>query len=379
MRQCLLATAALLLAACGSNPNIIEPSPLPELDPEYRVERLWSTHTGEGIGQAWLRLQPAVTERSVFAVDLHGRVTALDRETGKYRWQRDTGYAIAGGVHAAYGLVLFGTRDGEVVALSTEDGEQRWQATLSSEVLSAPNADGQRVVAQTIDGNAVALDIETGEQLWSFEANVPVLTLRGTSRPVFHNGRVLVAFASGKVAALESDSGVPAWEQQVAEPTGRSELDRLVDVDNNLIAEGGGIFVSSFQGKLAVLDENSGQPFWDRDMSSYTAMDASGGVLFLSDDESEIHAVNQRSGDTLWRQDKLRGRRLVGVVIHRGLAVTGDSDGYLHWLDTVDGRPLARTRHDRDGFAGAPVVHDKVLYALSRDGRVAAYVLEARD
>jgi outer membrane protein assembly factor BamB len=374
-----LAVAVLFLTACSKNPNIIEPSPLPEFEAEYRVEQVWRKNAGAGVDDSRMQLRPAATGRSVFAADVEGHVSAFARGKGHRRWRRDTGYRIAGGVEAAYGMVLFGTRDGEVVALSADNGDERWRARVGSEVLAAPATDGNQVVVQTLDGQVVSLNADTGEQRWSFNVSVPVLTLRGTSAPVIANNRVLTAFASGQLVALQSDGGVQAWQHQVAEPTGRSELDRLVDVDANLVVSDGAVFAATFQGKLAVVDLNNGRPYWKRDMSTHVAMDLGSSALFVADDESRVHAIQQRTGDTLWRQDKLRGRRLAGVVVHQQLPVTGDQDGYLHWLDASSGQPVARRRHGGDGFAGAPVVRDAVLYVLGRDGALAAYRLEPKD
>lgn len=381
MRLLRLSLLAVLagLAACSSNPYAIEPNPLPEIEPRFKVDRLWRTDTGAGTGKLHLAMIPAVTERAVFAADIKGRVTRLDRANGKRDWKVDTDLRISGGVYAGYGSVIVGTRDGEVLALDAETGERQWLVEVNSEVLSAPVADGSRLLVQTQDGHLLALEMSTGEQLWSFDVSVPVLTLRGTARPEIDGDRVYAGFASGQVVALDLETGVPVWQRQVAEPSGRSELDRLVDVDNNLIVEGGGVFASTFQGKLAVLDARAGRPFWDKDLSTYTPMAASSGVLFLADDEGHLYGVEQRSGSVLWRQQELYGRELVGTAVHNGLVVSGDFEGYLHWLDSVDGAFVARRRHDRSGFAGVPVVHDNTLYVLARDGNLAAYQLEARD
>jgi outer membrane protein assembly factor BamB len=179
------------------------------------------------------------------------------------------------------------------------------------------------------------------------------------------------------VVALELITGLPLWERRVAEPSGRSELDRLVDIDGNLVVQNGGLFVTTFQGKVAVLDEESGRIYWDADMSSANRMTALAGVLFIADQDGVVHAIDQRSGNTVWKQEGLIARRLTGTEIHAGLVVVADRQGYLHWLDPQTGAFVARRRHDPDGFAATPMVQDDVLYAVSADGEVAAYRLKA--
>jgi outer membrane protein assembly factor BamB len=377
LRAALLVLVALL-AACSNKPKEIEPTPLMRFDAEFRVERDWHRHVGFGTLRRPLQLNPAATESFLYVVDLEGRVRALDRRSGRTVWRQRTGLRISTGVQAGYGRLLFGTRDGEAVALSSEDGRELWRTRLSGELLSRPATDGERVIFQSQDGRVVSLSLETGEPQWSFEAPVPVLSMRGTAEPLMAGNRVFTGTASGRVIALELATGVPVWERRVAEPTGRSELDRLVDINSNLILSNGGLFVSTFQGRLAVLDEDSGRIYWDQEMSNVAPMASLAGMLFVADHQGVVWAIDQRTGNPVWKQEGLIARRLVGATTHAGLVVVGDRAGYLHWLDPQTGNFVARRRHDPDGFAAVPLVHGDVLYAVSADGEVAAYRLKAR-
>jgi outer membrane protein assembly factor BamB len=366
-----------LLAACSNKPKEIEPTPLRGFEREYRVDRDWHRYVGFGSLRRPLQLQPAVAERELFVVDLTGRVRALDRVSGNTLWRQRTGVRISTGVRSGYGRLLFGTRDGEAVALSAADGSELWRTQLSGELLSRPATDGDVVIFQSQDGRIVALGAKDGSLRWSFEVTVPVLSLRGLAEPLLEGNRVYAGTATGRVVALELATGIPVWERRVAEPTGRSELDRLVDIDGNLILQNGGLFVVTFQGKAAVLDEDTGRIFWDIDMSSANHMSALGGTLFIADQAGVVWGIDQRSGNALWKQEGLIARRLTGTVTHGGLVVVGDRQGYLHWLDPQTGAFVARRRHDPDGFAATPMVYGDVLYAVSGDGEVAAYQLKA--
>ena len=368
--------AALWLGGCSSNPNAIEPVDLERFDKEYKVKRIWR-RGGLDDQAVWLRM--AISGDALYAADAAGRVYAFSTDRGKRRWRVKLDEPLSAGVGAGYGLVMVGTRQGELVALSAQDGSEQWRQPLSSELLAPPALGDGLVVAQTLDGRVTAFSVEDGTRAWQFEAVVPVLSLRGTAAPLIDGGRVYTGFASGKVVALELASGVPVWEQRVAEPTGRSELDRLVDIDGSLIVEGGAVFAATYQGKVAVLDQESGRPFWDKDISVFRSMDSAEGVLFLSDALARVWAIDQRSSSALWKQEGLYGRGSNGVVVHDDLVVTGDDEGFLHWMESVDGHFVARRRHDRDAFAGPLLARGGVLYALSADGRLAAYRLEARN
>jgi outer membrane protein assembly factor BamB len=365
------------LTACSNKPREIKPTPLTGFEREYQVNRDWHRYVGFASMRKSLRLEPAVTQQHVYVGDLTGRVRALNRENGRTLWRQRTDLRISTGIRAGYGKLLFGTRDGQAVALSAEDGTELWRTQLSGELLSRPATDGDSVIFQSQDGRIVALNAEDGVLRWSYDVTVPVLTLRGTAEPLLTGNRVYVGTASGRVVALELATGAPVWERRVAEPGGRSELDRMVDIDGNLILRNGGLFVGTFQGKLAVLDEDSGRIFWDMDMSVSQPMSEYAGILFVADEKGVVRGVDQRTGTEVWRQDALLARRLTGTAVHQGLVVVGDRAGYLHWLDPQTGRFVARRRHDPDGFAATPLIFDDVLYAVSGDGEVAAYRLKA--
>ena len=204
----------------------------------------------------------------VFAADRDGRVVELSAETGKELWETKTDTPISAGPGAGEGLVLVGTSDAEVLALGIDDGSIVWRARVTSEVLAVPRVDLGVVVIQTADGAITGLSSNDGQQLWVSDHSVPVLTLRGTSSPAVERGAVVAGFANGKVAALTTANGFQIWETSIAIPQGRSELERLVDVDANPIIVGDTVYVVSFQGKIAIIDLRSGNLGWTREMSS---------------------------------------------------------------------------------------------------------------
>lgn len=379
MRKLLIVLAvSSSIAACSSNPNAIEPNPLPEYSAEFKVKKVWNRMATKGIKKRHLTLTPAATDDGVYAADINGKVVAYSPDKGKKIWRKNTKDQITGGLLAEDGVVLYGTREGEAVALSEFDGEELWRQRLSSEILSPPAVNGSVAVFQVQDDQVYALDLDSGEVVWQYEDQAPSLVLRGSATPMIAGSNVFVALTSGKVVSLNVNNGSPHWERRVAEPEGRSELDRLVDINNNLVIEGGGLFASTYQGAVMVLDEESGQPYWDKKMSTFTTMESYLGTLYIADSTGNVWAVDQQSGDTLWKQDLLYGRQLTGVAIHEDQVVVGDKKGYLHWLDTDSGHITARKRHHRSGFAASPVELNDIIYAYGRKGRLSAYEIEPK-
>ena len=81
---------------------------------------------------------------------------------------------------------------------------------VRGEVLSPPQGNGSVVVAQTYDGKLQGLDFNSGEIIWTYDSNVPVLTVRGTSVPILRTNVVYAGFANGRVLAFDALTGAIA-------------------------------------------------------------------------------------------------------------------------------------------------------------------------
>jgi len=359
----------------GGEDNAEPPVPLTKLEDPLPLKKLWSKDVGVGNEEQFLKLVPASADGQIYVADHKGRVTALDALTGKKNWQVKTDVPISAGPGAGEGLVLLGTSNAEILALDAGGGGKRWVAAVSSEVLSVPQIDLGRVIVQTVDGNVTALDAETGAQLWVFDRSVPVLTLRGTSTPAVEHGVVVAGFANGKLVAMSADKGFVGWEANIAIPHGRSELDRIVDIDGDPIIVGTAVYVATYQGSIGVVDLQSGNSGWKRDMSSYLSLGVDFSQVYVTDAQSHVWALSRSTGATVWQNEELANRRLTAPVPYNDYIAVGDYEGYLHLLSRYDGHIAGRVRVDSDAIRARPLVVDDILYVYSTDGKLAAYTL----
>lgn len=341
----LLAIALIgTLAGCSKGIDPIDPpTPLDTFSAELQVQHRWSHQVGSGVGQQYLKLAPLLDGERLFVANRFGVVRAYHAHSGEMLWQSERDGEISAGPGDGGDLLLFGG-DAEVFALDKKDGTQRWRAAVDSEVLSEPVRAGDNVLLQAVDGTIYCLNAVDGSVKWRYSEDVPALTLRGSGRPLVVGERVLVGTASGRVVAISLGDGSLLWRTTVAVPRGRSELERIVDLDAELAAGDGVLYAASEQGTLAAIVIDNGQLLWTRDIASHSGIVIDGGVLYVSDSSGDIWALSRRNGATLWRQPKLHLRALSAPTLQGGYLVVGDFDGYLHWLDRTDGRIVGRSR-----------------------------------
>lgn len=357
----------------GGEDNSTPPTPLVDFKPTLDVHKVWSAQLGDGTDEHYLKLEPTVDDNKVYGAARGGRVAALWLKNGKTAWEHDTDKPISGGPGVGDGLVLVGTSNGEVIALAQDTGKELWHAAVSSEVLAAPKASQGIVVVRTLDGKVFGLDATNGKRLWVYDVTVPVLILRGSSAPLITHGMVIAGFDSGRVVALDLKTGKQIWEQRVAVPRGRSDLERMVDIDAEPIIVGATLYVATYQGHVAALSVTTGNVLWTRDVSSYAGIAVDSKNVYVSDDQSDLWALDRRTGASVWKQDKLKARSLSGPAAADGYVVVGDYAGYVHWLRADDGQFAART-HDTDTrIIASPIVTDKLVLIYSSGGKLIAY------
>ncbi len=368
---------ALFAVGCSStSKKELKPQALEKITTEVELKKEWSKSVGAGQGKLWNTLTPAVDGDQLFVSDVKGRVSAVDRFTGKTIWTRKLKLNVSGGVGAGSGMVLLGTLNGEVIALNADTGEDVWRSKVNSEVLAAPATNGDVVVVQTQDDRLIALEASSGQQRWIYENTPAVLTLRGTGAPIVTDYVAYAGLSTGKVIAVDTQRGLPLWEQRIAIPTGRTELERMVDIDGGLLLSGNTLYVATYQGRLAGLDMQSGQVLWQREASSYVGVAEGFGNAYVSLADGVVESVDERSATAMWSNKDLLRRQLSAPAVFSSYIAVGDYAGYLHVLSQVDGRFVARTKIDGKGVRVQPLVVGGWLYVYGNSGKLVALTIK---
>ena len=374
----LAASLAALLAVGGcskdKDKSVDHPAKLTPLTPTLRVQRIWSASVDDKKAAVLrLGLGLSVAGNRVYAAGHRGDVVAFDLATGRTLWRARTRAPLSGGTAASAALVLVGSSDGQFFALNPANGALRWKARLNGEVL-APAAISERLIAvRTVDGKLHALSPADGHELWSQEQPVPRLSLRGTARPVIAGDLVLCGFDNGKVLATNMTDGSVQWEATITPPHGRTELERLADIDSAVGVSGQDVYAVGFQGRVAMLALDTGQIWWSHEASSYHGLTLGDDTLYVSSADGEVVAFKARSGAELWRQKALLHRGLSTPATMDDAVVVGDFQGYVHWLDKSTGALAARASTGKTRISTAPVAVGNTVVVINDRGQITAF------
>lgn len=372
-----LTAAALLLTACAGffdKDNTPEPTPLTDYTAELKPTQRWSTYTGHGAGDEYLKMSPAVGTNAIITTSTKGFVTAVDKNTGHIIWQTDTKLSILAGPAAGNGIVVVSSKDGDVWALSEATGQLLWKKDVTAEILAKPAVGDNIVIVKTVNGQVYAYSAQSGKERWSYQQAEPSLILRAASAPVIQNNNVLIGFASGNLSKFTLQDGRQLWMRPIAEAQGAFAIQRMIDVDADPVVYNHHLYAATYQGQISSLDAATGETLWAHDISSYTGMTADDESVYISDAKGYVWDFNANSGLVNWRQTKLEARTISGPANTNNYIIVGDAEGYLHWLSKKDGHFSARVRAGSAIYA-APIVQNNVLYAQTNKGYLVAYTL----
>ncbi len=361
---------AVLVSGCATEPPPVPPAELLLLNAKAEMKSEWRK-SGFYAGRS--QLQPLPLAEGLYVASREGVVQRLDRITGKSDWKRDLNQTLGAGVGGDGDRVFVSTEDGTVFALDSETGETLWTQAASSEVLVPAVARFGAVVVRSADGRIVVLEPETGAERWSASFTPPALTLNGYSTPVVVDGGVLVGLDDGRVIALALDSGRVIWESIVSVPSGRSEVERLVDIDGDIQIDDEAIYLASYRGRIVRIEPAQGNIVWSTPMSSTAGVLLGSDKIYVVNEEDSVLEVDKVTGVIGWEQKALRGRRLTRpVAVSDDTLLVADFEGYAHLISARTGELVGRTRVGKKAIRTTPTQVGDIIYIQSSDGALAA-------
>ncbi|GMR00879.1 MAG: outer membrane protein assembly factor BamB [Gammaproteobacteria bacterium] len=341
-RYFVLLIAVLFISACADDDNVDQPTELVPFYSKYYLDVTWHKSTGVGAEEQYLFLHPLILKKIAVTTSRDGVLNIIGLKTGDFEQEIELGSTISAGVGGNEDIWLLATRDAYVIAIDAKSRRERWRTRVPSEVLVRPVIYEDTVIVRTIDGKILSLNIDSGKIRWQYQRAIPDLTLRGTSEPVVARGKIFVGLADGRLIAISPDNGEVIWDVALSIPVGRSEIQRLVDIDGDTELYGRVLYAASFQGRIAAIDVERGQFLWARDFSTHTGVLLDEKALYSSDEHGNIWALDRLNGATIWKQEKLAHRRLTRPTIIGDYLAVGDFEGYVHLLSRYDGHFIAR-------------------------------------
>ena len=357
-----LAGVCMALAAC-SGPSRTQPTEIQGVPVLQDMRTSWTAN----LGKVDFPLVVSARDDRISLASSQGVVAVLDASTGKDIWRMKLDQGISAGVGSDGQQLAVVTRNNELLAL--RDGKVQWRKNLPAQTFTAPLVAGARIFVLTADRSVIAFDGATGRQLWTQQRPGEPLVLKQAGVLLAFKNTLLVGL-SGRLAALDPNTGVIRWESAIATPRGTNDIERLVDLVGPFDRVGDVVCVRAFQAAVGCVNAERGQGVWTRPSVGEMGVSGNENLLIAPMANGVVQAFNRSNGERLWETERLKYRVLSApLVTPRGVLIA-DNGGWLYLLSLADGALLNRIKLDSDVLASAPVLAGGRFVVVTREGRV---------
>ncbi|BCN93809.1 hypothetical protein THMIRHAM_15940 [Thiomicrorhabdus immobilis] len=376
-----LASGFALLAGCSTSKPLVEPYMAP-MESDYSLHKNWQVKLESMPNRDSEGLFFAEDDKSIYVASETGHLVSLlksntSRWSDQVQWQAKFDSPIVSGPTLDEDRLLIGTSKGQLIAVSAQTGEYLWQSQLSSEVVSRALVADRKIFTRTVDGKLYALNAKTGKVIWVAEHQMPNLSLRGSPAPVYADGKLFIGWESGSIQALSAKSGALLWETRIAVPKGRTDLERMVDIQANLIVKDDRLFALGFHGKFASINPENGNFYFVKEISGYRDFVTDDAAVYVVDEDDVMYAFDMVSGANLWKQNAFKGRLVGDLSLSSDDVLAVDGWGYLHWLNKTQGVEIARAKHSNEYGDGNRILRvyseSNRSYLLDDEGVITSY------
>lgn len=352
------------------------------------IKLRWKTKIGKGSSDELpLTAQPIVAAGKIFTLDSQSRLTAFNVASGKKLWsqklqkKKEDDAVISGGIAFAHKRLYVTTGYDEVIAVNPEDGKVIWKERLPAPARAAPSALNGRVFVSTLDSKLTAFSAKDGTNLWTYSGINESAGLLSAASPAVNSDIVIPAFSSGEITALRVENGSVAWSDNLASVRKRGAgIESLTDIAAMPIVNGGIIIAISFGGKVAAIDERSGNRLWQKEISGSQTPWLSGDTLFILSSDNQLIALNIKNGAIHWVEqlpsfaDKKRKKpvRWTGPIMGSGRLILAGSHGKMIKINPNTGEQTKTIKTKKD-IQIAPLIAQNMLFVLAEDGTLMAY------
>jgi len=311
-------------------------------------------------------ITPVVMDEKVITGNGVDGVMAFSKKSGHMIWQKPIRNGAEGVFADSKSGVFLGANDGKFYYLNPENGKTQWSYSLGSESTSAPLVRGNFVYHVAGNGAFYCLEKESGRVLW-VKTRPPkdAITIRGTTPPVFADGKVFVGFSDGYFVAYNATDGGIVWEKKL------SDNKKFNDVDAKPALTETCIIVANYADSLYCLDKANGQIRWQLNEggSSQPIYVSGSDVIYSTESAILIVDVNSGKPRKRWNIDKKWGQPTMATP-YKNWLVFALSDGPVVLMDRDTGA-WDDTFYTGRGVSAAPTVLESgEVYIISNQANI---------
>ena len=275
----------------------------------------------------------------MFIGSCNGFFRALDRRTGKVRWEKSVrpdaaSYFFHGDPYVTTDTIVIGAdtqAEGGVHAFDLATGGERWKVTMGFGVNGPMAGVERRAFAYAPrQGEVVGFDVDSGEVRWRVPARVP-----GFEGPAVVRNRVFAGTDDGMLRAMNAETGREEWNAALGAP-----------VTTSVSAFDDGVYAGLADGTMVRVNPGNGAVLGSLKLDEKlrprsVPVRASDSLLVLLTNDAvdylSLVSIDPTLGRVRWRQAATKSWSTSRALVWKNTVILGTSSGELTGYCVPDG------------------------------------------
>lgn len=352
------------------------------------LEIAWSRNVGTGSNRASALTSPPVANANhIYVLDADQRVHALDLQTGSPVWdyrirssnERDR-VSIGGGLAISGDKLVVSSGFGSVTALDAETGRLIWTRETEAPMTGSPTIKDGRIFVTSNNNEVLAMSLEDGQVQWTDQAIAEPARVLGSPSPAAVEDIVVVPYSSGEVIAYLASNGRRLWSDALSRPGRFTPISAINDIAARPVLAGGLVIVANQSGVTAGIEGRSGNRIWAQAIGSTQAPALAGDYIFIAGTDATLAALDAGTGRVFWATQMVPYRNMEdqkgrlsysGPIVAGGRVLVVSSQGDLVAFDPQTGQPVDRIDL-RERVYLEPIAVGEHLFVLTDEARLIA-------
>lgn len=354
------------------------------------LSRVWSTDIGTGDTQRTrITADPVAHDGRIYTLDSMSILTATST-AGAVIWTKDltpygetSGEADGGGLAIGNNTLFVTTGYGELFAVNLSTGAEIWRQSLLGAGNTRPVYYDGLVYAVSNDTTSWAIEADTGLVRWQTDGLGDSNNLAGSTGPSVSSKFVLFGFGSGDVQAAYRNGGLVMWNTSLTGGSSGTAVGTVDDITGAPVIVNSKVYAANGSGRVVAIDLDSGERLWNAPFGARSQLWVTSDSVFFVNADNQLMRLNASNGKPVWAVDlpkyvsnKPRRRKELwthhGPILAGGRLLIASNDGWLRSYDPMSGALVAQTEIP-DGATTNPIVVDKTLYVVSKEGQLHAF------
>jgi outer membrane protein assembly factor BamB len=310
---------------------------------------------------------PTVGNNMIYVGGYDGTVRAYT-DSGKFRWQYQTGGAIAGQILLAGDKVYVGSEDKFLYCLSAANGARVWKFEAEEPIYSSPVSDGKAIYFGCGSGAFYGVDIVTGKQIWKNSD----ATYNIEIKPFLSDGKVYYGAWDTFIYCVNTADGKLVWKHVGQGSSHGGGARYYSPADCGPVVCKGVVFTADRRYECSLSNSETGSVNSFLTSVAAVALSADGQYVYLRKFDSKLEKMDS-TGKVIWSVDVPAGMVPAAPTEVGGTVYVCGNRGTVSAVSASDGKVLWQYDSTPSLYVLAGVgASDSTAYVVGVDGSLTA-------